>query len=105
MSHRNLRYYRPELETLEGRRPPSSLHALLDAAGRGRSDEAALLRTLETVVFPAASQAASAAQQDAHGNPNPGVLPPQSHPFGMTYGQWEGAFWKWALSLDADHNP
>ena len=21
-------------------------------------------------------------------NPNPGVLPPESHPFGKTYGQW-----------------
>ncbi len=29
-------------------------------------------------------------------NPNPGVLPPESHPFGKTYGEWSNAWWQWA---------
>src|SRR5713101_9232359 len=38
-------------------------------------------------------------------NPNPGVLPPQSHAFGMTYGEWSAAWWQWAFSLPVDHHP
>lgn len=38
-------------------------------------------------------------------NPNPGVLPPSSHPFGRTYGQWSNAWWQWALSIPASVNP
>jgi hypothetical protein len=38
-------------------------------------------------------------------NPNPGVLPPQSHAFGMTYGEWSAAWWQWAFSLPTDHHP
>src|SRR2546423_112062 len=33
----------------------------------------------------------------ADGNSNPGVLPPNSHPFGKTYGEWSNAWWQWAL--------
>src|SRR5262249_56742158 len=61
--------------------------------------------TRERVAFRAASKGPGAAQQDPRATRTPGILPPQSHPFGMTYGQWEGAFWKWAFSLPADHNP
>jgi hypothetical protein len=28
---------------------------------------------------------------------NPGVLPPQSQPYGKTYGEWSGAFWQWLM--------
>jgi hypothetical protein len=38
-------------------------------------------------------------------NDNPGVLPPQSHPHGKTYGEWEAAFTQWAYSMPADANP
>lgn len=31
-------------------------------------------------------------------NPNPGILPPQSHPHGATYGEWAARWWQWALS-------
>src|SRR5262249_56211141 len=61
--------------------------------------------TRERVAFRAASKGPGAAQQDPRATRTPGVLPPQSHPFGMTYGQWEGAFWRWAFSLPADHHP
>lgn len=38
-------------------------------------------------------------------NPNPGVLPLNSHAFGMTYGEWSAAWWQWALSLPATEHP
>jgi len=38
-------------------------------------------------------------------NPNPGVLPPQSHPHGHTYGEWSNAWWQWALSIPTPVNP
>ena len=41
----------------------------------------------------------------AQGNSNPQVLPPESDPFGLTYGEWAGSFWRWAFSLPATHNP
>jgi hypothetical protein len=36
---------------------------------------------------------------------NPGVLPPQSHPHGATYGEWAGAWWQWATSIHWADNP
>lgn len=38
-------------------------------------------------------------------NPNPGVLPPQSHPFGRSYAQWGDAWWQWVLAIPNDRNP
>jgi hypothetical protein len=38
-------------------------------------------------------------------NWNPGVLPPNSHPFGATYGEWSARWWKWAYSMPVNHNP
>ncbi len=32
-------------------------------------------------------------------NPNPGVLPPNSHPFGLTYAEWSVLWWKYASSV------
>jgi hypothetical protein len=36
---------------------------------------------------------------------NPRVQPPQSHPHGMTYGEWSARWWQWAYSLPVDQNP
>jgi hypothetical protein len=36
---------------------------------------------------------------------NPGVLPPQSHPHGKSYGEWGAAWWQWVLGLPVDKNP
>lgn len=36
---------------------------------------------------------------------NPGVLPPQSKPYGLTYGEWGAKWWQWAFSLPLDHHP
>jgi hypothetical protein len=39
------------------------------------------------------------------GNPNPGVLPPQSNAFGKSYGEWGDAWWRWILSIPTAENP
>ena len=39
------------------------------------------------------------------GNPNPGVLPPNSHPFGKTYEEWNAKWWQWFFSVPASKNP
>jgi len=39
------------------------------------------------------------------GNPNPGVLPPNSHPYGHTYGEWSNTWWKWAFKTPRSNNP
>src|SRR6476620_9029431 len=33
------------------------------------------------------------------GNPNPGVLPPNSHPHGLTYGEWSARWWQYAVAV------
>jgi hypothetical protein len=38
-------------------------------------------------------------------NPNPRILPPDSTPYGQTYGQWGDAWWQWAFSFPTDTNP
>jgi hypothetical protein len=36
---------------------------------------------------------------------NPGVLPPGSTPFDMSYPEWHVAFWDWVMSMPAATNP
>jgi len=36
---------------------------------------------------------------------NPGILPPQSQPYGKSYGEWAAEWWQWVLSIPADRNP
>ncbi len=36
---------------------------------------------------------------------NPGILPPQSHPYGKSYGEWVVKWWQWVMSIPADRNP
>ncbi|MGE5139445.1 MAG: hypothetical protein ACM3JD_08300 [Rudaea sp.] len=36
---------------------------------------------------------------------NPGVLPPDSHPFGKTYAEWNVAWWRWVYKTPAETNP
>ncbi|MEY2410137.1 MAG: hypothetical protein QOF48_2807 [Verrucomicrobiota bacterium] len=35
----------------------------------------------------------------------PGVLPPQSHPYGGNYSEWSAAYWKWLFSLPVEGHP
>jgi hypothetical protein len=36
---------------------------------------------------------------------NPGVLPPNSHPYGKTYVDWSVRWWQWAYSVPISENP
>lgn len=36
---------------------------------------------------------------------NPGILPPQSHAYGKSYGEWAVKWWQWVMSIPADRNP
>jgi hypothetical protein len=38
-------------------------------------------------------------------NPNPKVFPPNSRPYGLTYGQWSAAWWQWAIAIPMDNSP
>jgi hypothetical protein len=40
----------------------------------------------------------------ASANPNPGILPPNTHPYGKTYGQWSAIWWQYVYALPI-HNP
>src|SRR5688572_18335543 len=52
------------------------------------------------------SLSAPSAIADGKGNAgNPGVLPPQSHPYGKSYGEWAAKWWQWVMSIPADRNP
>jgi hypothetical protein len=58
---------------------------------------AAICAGLATTLFlitPAAAQ-----------NRNPGVLPPQSAPHGLTYGEWSARWFKWAYEQPAATSP
>ncbi len=37
-------------------------------------------------------------------NPNPGVVPPNSLPHGLTYGEWSARWWQYALSVTTFDN-
>lgn len=45
------------------------------------------------------------AVQAAALQPNPGLYPPGSSPFGATVGDWTAAWWRWAFSLPVDNHP
>ena len=47
----------------------------------------------------------AAPAQSSEGNPNPGVLPPDGHAFGMDYGEWGAEWWNWAFSSPLADNP
>jgi hypothetical protein len=36
---------------------------------------------------------------------NPGVFPPNSRPYGLTYGEWSTKWWQWAESIPKENNP
>ena len=42
---------------------------------------------------------------EAASNPNPGVFPTSSKPYGITYGQWSAKWWQWAFSIPSATNP
>ena len=49
--------------------------------------------------------AASSALAGGHDEDRAGIFPPQSHPYGQSYGEWVVDWWQWVLSIPADRNP
>src|SRR2546422_1386860 len=39
----------------------------------------------------------------AQRNSNPDIAPPNSTPYGHTYGEWGALWWRWALSIPTDN--
>lgn len=60
--------------------------------------------TLVLAVALLVTAAQPAAKKEA-GNPNPGVLPPQSHPDGKTYGEWGAAWQQWVFTTTTENCP
>jgi hypothetical protein len=46
-----------------------------------------------------------AVAKDNGSQENPGVLPPNSKPHGLSYGEWSARWWQWAFSLPTDAHP
>ena len=46
----------------------------------------------------------TASAQSRH-NPNPGIFPPDSRPYGHTYGEWSAKETIWSFSLPFNYNP
>jgi len=58
------------------------------------------------VFFTPSADAARSAKADDNGNcGNPRVLPPQSYPYGKSYGEWSTAAWQWVCSAPLDQHP
>jgi len=64
-------------------------------------------RILRLVGFLAVAMALCVvAPRDADGgNPNPGIIPPQAKPYGLTYGEWATKWWQYVYSIPVDDNP
>jgi hypothetical protein len=61
--------------------------------------------TLLAMIAAAMTLTASAAPAAKGNQGNPGILPPQSHPHGKTYGEWTAAWWQWVLSIPEAQSP
>jgi hypothetical protein len=57
------------------------------------------------IVLFAMTMSSTAMEKQTNGNPNPGVLPPNSKPHGSTYGEWSANWWQWVLSMPINKNP
>jgi hypothetical protein len=36
---------------------------------------------------------------------NPGIIPPQAKPHGLSYAEWSAEWWQWALAMPLTHHP
>ncbi len=43
--------------------------------------------------------------REGGGRRNEGILPPQSRPFGASYGEWSARYWQWVLGTPEATNP
>jgi hypothetical protein len=44
-------------------------------------------------------------QSPATNSINPAIFPPDSQPYGLTYGEWTAKWWQWAESIPTEINP
>jgi hypothetical protein len=67
----------------------------------------AVVLLLVTMLAPAALAATNTttATTVSAKEPGPNVLPPNSNPYGKSYGEWSAAWWQWALETPASVNP
>ncbi len=75
------------------------------SAGQTRATafRGALFLGLATATLVLGLTAPGRGQNKAH--PNPGVMPPNSHSHGKTYGEWSAQWWQWAFALPVDDHP
>jgi hypothetical protein len=45
------------------------------------------------------------AQGPTSNTSNPAIFPPDSQPYGLTYGEWTAKWWQWAHSIPTENNP
>jgi hypothetical protein len=60
---------------------------------------------LATCLWFALSGAMAAQSGVGGGNSNPGILPSNSMPHGLTYGEWSAKWWKWGLEQPVASSP
>ena len=63
------------------------------------------IRTLSTVLTLAVLLALARDVALAGDDANSKILPPKSHPYGKTYGEWSAEWWQWALGIPVAQNP
>src|SRR5436853_3928133 len=73
-------------------------HMIMGAGARHASQVTARANATQALhsYQPPAKLSDPIAAQNGNGNPNPGVLPPNSAPHGKTYAEWSAAWFKWA---------
>jgi hypothetical protein len=62
-----------------------------------------LLATIAVILASIGTGPAATAQAGV--NSNPGVLPPNSNPYGRSYEEWTRAWVRWIMGISADQNP
>ena len=62
-------------------------------------------RTLAIALFTGVLMFLGMSNAWSERNQNPGVFPPGSHPYGMTYAEWSADWVQWALSIPTDQSP
>ena len=62
-------------------------------------------RRLLITLMAAAAMQGLPSLATAQGNPNPRIAPPNSSPYGLSYGEWGAEWWKWALGVPLAENP
>lgn len=55
------------------------------------------------IIMTALTMSISAPQAQSYGNP--GIIPPNAKPYGMSYSEWATKWQQWGLSISKDQNP